>query len=465
MFFFGKGSEQGFGDSEYTEDSLLGITRPLQYRECQNIFLYFPLGKRLASALVNFAMSAPRKISFNDMPPAFVDRFLEIAQEYDIENIIRRACIQTRIFGLSGLYASHSDIKPHEPLSWQNIQKGIFAFNIADPLNLAGLEISQNPLSPAFQRVNKAFINGVRVHNNRICVLFNDTPLYLQWIDSNLNWGSASIYQNMAGIIKSWNRCVIALERMATKAGSVVYKGRDGSVLSGLAQNVAKKSLELIRNMQNDGAAMIDKDASIEFFSLTGVEVVDSIVSQMNNLILMALSDTPSALLLDKNLAQGFGDGSEDMKTLLMCVNNFREHSLRPFYNFVDKYLLALAFNDSYLAEAMRDYKDDLPYASLSALREGIVKSFSWEFGNLYPDTEATRLDNASKTIDNLTKLKALGANNADLESALNESAIFQNEITLSAELASAEADDMLDYEADEPLESSETLRDLRNDK
>ena len=77
----GEGVENGAGDSVYGNDSMLGLKRPLSYEECKDIYTYWFLGKRIASALPNFAMSSPREISFGNLPPVILDRFNEILQK------------------------------------------------------------------------------------------------------------------------------------------------------------------------------------------------------------------------------------------------------------------------------------------------------------------------------------------------------------------------------------------------
>lgn len=429
--FRGNSSEKGFGDSQYGEDSLLGIAHYLSYQECKDIYTYWPLGKRIASALPTFAMSAEREVKFGNLPPVVAEVFKECCVKYNINHLIKQVAIYARVFGVAGIYVSHTKADKLKPLKNQDYENGEIGFNVLDPLVMNGATISQDPLSQDFQKLESFKINGHSVDANRVCAVFNDIPFYLRWVSSTFNWGSPSVYQNMYGLIKSWNRCVVALERMATKAGSVIVKSRDTAVLNATTVEAAKKTLTLIRDMQNDGAAMIEKDGDVEFFNLTGVDVVDSIISQMNQLILMALADTPSAILLDKDLAQGFGEGSEDMKALLMAVDSFRAQILRPLYDFVDGVLLRVCFNESKLTELLKEYKKDIKCKSTAELRELILKEYRFEWGNLYPETEATKLDNTSKELANLQVLQSLGANHKDIETILNEKHIYNTEVVL----------------------------------
>lgn len=429
----------GYGDDNYaTSHPLLGEKSPLTYEQCLDIYTYWPLGKRVASALPNFALSAERGITFGDLPPSFMARFNEISKDYGVDSIVKKLTTFIRIFGMAGLYVAHSDVDETRKLTYKDFSKGRIAFNILDPFMIAGSTINEDPLSTEYSRLSDIRILEKTIEPSRCYVGYNNLTFYMQYTQSAYNFGPTSIYQNMLGLIYSWNRCVVALERCATKAGSIVVKNRSSSLLSSIGVQAAEKTLDLIRNMQNDGIAGIEKDADIEFFNLTGVGEIDSIITQLNNIMMMALSDTPSAILLDKELAQGFGDGSEDMKAILMSVNDFREQHLRGIYDFLDKHLLYLAFTDEWLKQEIEDgeFKADLRGESVETLREKVLKEFKFEWGNLYPETEATRIDNAGRKLDNLIKLKDLGANLADLEQIINnDKDLYQEDIKLEEQM------------------------------
>lgn len=461
-FNYSQFEELGYGDANYSDDSILDDGELLDYKQCMNIYRYWPLGKRIATSLPNFALSAPREVIFKDLPKDFVDRFIEIEEEYDIISIIKKTSIYMRIFGVSALFISCENKKPNEPLTFKDLEKNKIVFNIQDPLNLNGMKIGLNPLEPTYQKVYDIRINGKKVHPSRCYVGFNDLSFYLQYIPSNFNFGSHSIYQNMYKMIRSWNRCVIALERMATKGGSLVYKNREKGALNSIIATASKKSLQLIREMQNDGAVSIDRDDSIEFFNLSGIDAVDNIITQMNQILLMALNDTPAAILLDKELAQGFGNGAEDMKAILMAVDNFRRDTLKDIYAFVDKYLLYVTLSNSFLEEMKEKYSQDLGDYSIEELREKAISSFKYTWGNLYPETEATRVDNQSKKLENLIKLKELGANLSDIEQIINnDDKLYQEEITL--EESNIESTEL--FNEDNNDDSTDTSEELKQDE
>lgn len=431
-FFSAKSGETGYGDSSYSDTPTLGIEAPLSYNECQAIYENWPLGKRVASALINFALSAPRTIEFKGLPDECIDRFNKFAELYKVEEVVKKVAVNARIYGLAGVYVAHDSVPCNKPLTFKDLDgEGEISFNIQDPLNLNGAFIDQDPLSTDYQKLTQIRINSNEVAPQRVHLVFNDLHFYLKWVPSTYNFGTQSVYQNMRNLITSWTRAIVGLERLTTKAGSIVYKSRDaGNLVNSFTINSTKKSLDLIRSMQNDGILSVEKDSAIEFFTLNGVSEVEACIAQINQAILMALSDTPASILLDKELAQGFGNGEEDMKAILMAVDNYRRLTLKGIYDFLDRFVLYKAFDSAYLEDLKSSYKE-LKSLSISDLREKIIQNYKFEWGNLYPENEATKVANAATKLDNYLKLKELGANLADIEESLNSDNIFINEMTL----------------------------------
>lgn len=64
-------------------------------------------------------------------------------------------------------------------------------------------------------------------------------------------------------------------------------------------------------------------------------------------------------------------------------------------------------------------------------MRRSWVESFSFEFGNLFPEPESEKLQKNSMYLDNLLKVKQLGGLTSDIQAELNESKIFTNDIEL----------------------------------
>lgn len=420
------------GDTAYSNDPLLGAYRDLTYLECRDIYRYWPLGKRIASALPNFAMSAQRKFLVRNAPREVNEKLSEVANELDLDEAVKKTAIYARIFGLASIFVATRNKKPSDHLSYKDIQANGLTLNVLDPLSMGGsIQIDNDSLSPTFGEPIKIKIQGKGINPQRIKVVFNDIPLYYKFNPSSFSFSGPSIYQNMTLLIRAWNRGIIAMQRLATKAAAMVKTTKDGPNVTGFGLRAAEYNLSLIRSIENDGIASIRNGDTLEFFNLTGVTEVDAIIQQMNTGLMMALSDTPSGILLDKNLSVGLNDGTEDMKAILMAVDNFRFHTLKPLYSFVDKFLCYKAFTGDFIMAMVEEYPDLYRGKSATDVLTEWLQNYTFEWGELYPQNENEKADTESKLLDNLIKIQALGAESSSLGEALNQLGLFETDFVL----------------------------------
>lgn len=440
------------GDAYYTNHPLLGAYRDLTYTECRDIYRYWPLGKRIANALPTFAMSAQRAFIVKEAPSEVNEKLFEVASELEIDLMVKRCAVYARIYGLASIFAA-STSKSLEALTYKEIQENDIIFNVLDPLSMGGsIQVDNNPLSPTFGKPSQFIVQGREVNPARVCIIYNDNPLYLKFNPSSFSFSGPSIYQNMILLIRSWNRCVIAMQRLATKAAAMVKTTKESANITGFNIRAVQHNLELIRAMENDGIASIRQGDTLEFFALTGVQEIDSIINQINTGLMMALSDTPSGILLDKNLSTGLSDGSEDMKAILMAVEAFRLAVLKPLYNFTDKYLCYKAFSPEFISNMKEDYPDLYRDMKEKDILETWMRNYSFEWGELYPQSENEKADTQSKVLDNLLKIKDLGSETSGLEDALNQQDFFNVDFVLKEQVENPLdlAGDDADFEADE---------------
>lgn len=413
------------GDASYTNSPLLGAYRDLTYIECRDIYRYWPLGRRMVSALPNFAMSAQRTFLVKNAPPEVNDRLKEFSIDLQIDNVIKQCVIYSRIYGLASIYVAQ-DKEYNNAITYENIQKKNFKFNVLDPLSLGGsIQIDNNPLSPTFNEPINITIQNKKIHISRVKIIYNDMPLYYKFNPSSFSFSGPSIYQNMTLLIRTWNRAVIALQRLSSKAAAMIKTTKESGNVTGFNLKAINNNLSLIRAIENDGIASIRSGDSLEFFSLTGVQEVDTILNQLNTALMMALTDTPSGILLDKNLSVGLNDGTEDMKAILMAVDNFRLNVLSPLYNFIDKFLCYKAFSKDFILSIINKYPDMYRDKTINEVLQEWLQNYNFEWGELYPQNENEKVDIASKTLDNLIKIKQLGSETSGVEEALNQLNLF----------------------------------------
>lgn len=409
------------GDSTYINDELLGAYKNLSYEECRQIYRFWPLGKRVAAALPNFAMSAGRNFLIKNAPPEIAEEIKKTAEQIDLEGTVNKASIYARIYGLSFIFVSTQDNNPDKPLTYKDIQQG-FNFNVLDPLAMGGnISIDINPLSYNFNKPLGFTIKGHKVNSKRVLACYNDIPLYYQWNKSSFSWSGPSIYQNMTLLIRSWNRAIIAIQRMSTKAASIIVKSKDIAYQTGVNLQAINKNLSLIRDMENDGITDIKVGEEVEFFNLTGISEIDTIIDKIHSGLMMALNDTPSSILLDRHLAQSMSDGDNDMKAIIIAVDKFRKGILTPIYEFVDKFLLYKTFSPALIKQMKNKYPDLYANMGENEILAHWMENYTFEYNNIYPLSKNEEADTQSKHLDNMLKIKELGGDLNSIEDKINQ--------------------------------------------
>lgn len=417
-----------------TEERLLSFDEDgtLSRQDCVDIFSYWPLGKRVVLALPRFAYSTPREIKIPDAPPTALEEFLRVSKRMRQDMICRRATEFMREFGMSAIaYVSDKyDLKDNMAMSDVSRDDGVFI--AYDPLVLGGTTICQDTRSPRFLRPVRIMIGGKEAGSRRATTLQNGGQQYLKFNESTFTFGGPSVYQNMIPLIKGWTWGIVSLRRMAVKGSSVVFKGKDGGRVNGITMSAAEYALAQIRDMGAGGACAIDKNSDVSFFNMTGVQEVDAILKAMEQEIMLSLDDTPAAILLGKDLSNGLSEGSEDMKAVIMAVDNFREQYMAPLYDFTDPYVMARAWTNEFVLKACEGTADAGTKPAL--VRAKWEAGFSYEFGNLYPEPENIQAQKNLTIMQSLQIAKALGADLEDIQEEIRAQKIFKGDLELRPE-------------------------------
>lgn len=406
------------------------------YKECKRIYLEWALGKRIVEALPRFAMSSPRKIVIQDAPPEVVERFEKTLAEYKVNQIVKRTAYLSRVYGLAGIYvATDLEDDKRENLTKSEAMENRIFFNVLDPMNMTGIQIDQNPLSPRFQRISNATVNGAKVGYSRLFTLQCGIPMFIDFTQSTFNFASKSIFHNMQELVTLWGDLYLSLSRISLKASSILITGSGGGATTGIATEIKQQSANFVGNLREDGVAFMPEGYDANFFNLNGISEIKAILDEIRASLAMAVNDTPTAILLDKDLANGLSDGSEDMKAVIMAVNDYRENHLNAIYDFLDSWLFYKAWDDDFVREIKAKYAKEYGLLGEVEIREKWIKDYSYEWENIYPPTTDEETKRKMNLIDMLLKAKDLGATLADIEAELNESKVFVNEMTLEEQI------------------------------
>lgn len=416
------GQEQSLGEALKAEFSF-------NYEECKDLYSYWSLGKRLVESIIDFSLSVERDILIQDAPDEVAERFKKVEKELRITQLIKNFLAITRTYGTAGLLVTSK--KPNDDYKNLDINdyKFDFGFNVLDPYNFR-VQISQDPLDFDFLKPSYIFVKGRLIGKNRGLVMFNGSPLYIQYNESSLSFGGRSIFSNMGRLIRTWDTLLSSLEAIAVKAGGIVIENSQESMTDPTSFEVARVSATLFKQLRAGRTAMLNAGQTAQFFALNGATEISSMITEVKEALAMALNDTPTAVLLDKDLSNGLSNGSEDMRNVIIKVNTFRELYLKPVYEFIDKHLFFKAWDDDFI-NSMRS-KGDYDGLSNHQIRQKWMSDFEFKWQSIYPKTPDEESKAKSDDVDTLIKLKDLGANSVDLETALENLKIFGNKISLN---------------------------------
>ena len=246
----------------------------LGYETAKTIYLYHPLGRKMAEAPITMAQSQARVVTVQESPDevaeAFEAKWKEIGADKRIHNLMRL----TRVYGVSTIFAGSKQTKSNEPLDMQKIWEQELYFNVLDPLNTAGsLVLNQDPTSPDFQKPIAISTNGQTCHPSRCVVMMNEEPIYISYTASGYGFVGRSVYLRALFALKSFVRSMIADDMILTKLGLLIAKQKSpGSVITKPMQLFAAMKRNLLKEAQTGNVLGITIEESIETLNMQNVE-------------------------------------------------------------------------------------------------------------------------------------------------------------------------------------------------
>ena len=367
------------------------------YDLCKQIYVYHPLGAKMAEAPIRMAQSQTREISIQKGPEERIkDAFLAQWKKDGCDNHIFNTARIARIYGISSLIAMPVDAKPMDPLDFDKLWEQELVFNVADPLNTAGsMVLNQNPNSPEFQKVNVLRINGQEYQRNRCCVMLNEDPLYIEYSSSAFGFSGRSVYQRALYPLKSFINTMIADDMVARKVGVIVTKLKSiGSTITQMMVAVTGFKRNVVKEAQTDNVISVGADDSVESLDLTGIP--GALEPSRKNILenIAVAAGMPAQLLNSETFAEGFGEGTEDAKKVAAYIDEVRRE-LGPIYDFMDQIVMARAWNPEFYKTIQAEFPDEYGSVKFEAAFLEWQNSFTAKWPSLLtePDSEKVRVD------------------------------------------------------------------------
>jgi hypothetical protein len=375
----------------------------VSYETCKEIYLYHPLGARIAEGPVSLALSQKRDIKIPDSPAehcaeAFENEWKMIGGDYLVHNMMT----VSRIYGISSIALLVDGVTSNEPINYWDLPELNISFNILDPLNTAGsLVLNQNPNAMDFMKYRQIAVSGILYHASRTVTVTNEKPIYLGYTTSAFGFVGRSAYQRAFYPLKSYIKSLIADDLVETKVGVLVAKIKQpGNFVDNIMSWATAWKRSIVKEAETGNVINVTPDEGVESLNMQNLEG-PHVLARRNILENIAsATDMPVKLLTQESFAEGFGEGSEDAKAVARYMDRLRE-TMDPIYRFLDRIVMHRAWTPEFYKSMSKKYPEK--YGDMT------YKEAFYEWVNSYqaiwppylrePDSDQVKVDD--------TKMKA----------------------------------------------------------
>jgi Protein of unknown function (DUF1073) len=340
------------------DDILPGVDA--SYQICKTIYLFHPIGKKMAESPIAMAQFKPREISLAEGPSdELVEAFNKQWEADGHTKTIRSVATQARVYGVASVaLLDKTDVG--SALNVERLSDKKISFNVLDPLNTAGsLVLNQDPNAVDFQKHGDIAVNGVRYHRSRTVTLMNEQPIYIAYTSSAFGFVGRSVYQRALFPLKSFIQTMRADDMIARKVGLIVAIIKMGSsVVNTIMTAAAAFKRSLLQIGQTDQVISMTEGEDVKSLDLTNIDGPLAVARKDILENIAAAADMPALLLNNETFAEGFGEGSEDAYKVASYIDEIREW-MRPLYDFFDMVNQRRAWNEGFYKGLQSKYPEE----------------------------------------------------------------------------------------------------------
>jgi len=327
------------------------------YQLCKAIYLYHPLGGKMAEAPVSLAQSQEREVVVQTGPKEVAEAFLKEWKDLEASRTISNVATQSRVYALATVAMVIEGKATTDPIELKDLWKEKIAFNVWDPLNTSGLIIDQDPNSPTYQKHGDITCGGRRYHRSRTLTMMNEESIYIAWTSSAFAYAGRSCYQRGLYPLKSFINSMRTDDLVLRKAGVFIAKMKPpGSIVDRAMQWMYAVKRNLLRQSHIDNVISIGLEESVETLNMQNVQVYD--LARNNVIKNIATSDNmPAKLLTQEAFVEGFGEGTQDAYAVAQYGERFRSR-MAPIYEWFDTITMYRAWNEEFYETIREQYPD-----------------------------------------------------------------------------------------------------------
>lgn len=367
------------------------------YQTCKTIYLFHPLGGKMVDRPIKMAMNESRTVHISQaygIEQRLRDAFEREWKALGADKHIANAARISRIYGVSAIAMLVDNQEPSSAVDYRTLYKHNVTFNILDPLNTAGsIVLNQDPNAQDFQKVDGIRVAGKSYHKSRCVVQQNEDPIYLAYNSAAFGFTGRSVYQRALFPLKSFIQTMRTDDMVSVKGGLLVTKIQGpSSVVNNMMQKLSGIKRMMLKRGKTGEVLQIGANDSIESIDLSNLE--KPLDSSRNHILenIAAAADMPAIILNSETFAQGFGEGTEDARSVAVYIDNIREW-LEPLYD----YFIRICQYRAWSIEFFNSLRADFPELknTYSLYFSSWINNFEyrWPSSLKEPESEKVKVD------------------------------------------------------------------------
>ena len=262
-------------------------------------------------------------------------------------------------------------------------------------------------------------------------MVYNEQPIYISYTPSSFGYVGRSVYQRALYQLKGYIQSMITNNHVQEKAGLLIIKSKKpGSIVDQAMQAMASLKRNMLQGAKTGNVLEIGIDDSVETLNMQNVDI--AMKQSRDNIIadIALAAGRPARLLSEESYTEGFGEGTEDAKSIARFIDGYRKE-LKPIYDMLDPIVMARAWNTDFYLAIQNDFPEyaGIPYETAFVQWRN---SFTSVWPNLLkePDSEAIKVEEVKfKAVNDF-----VNAIKDDLDPE-NKALLFQWEAELFTEL------------------------------
>lgn len=346
---------------------------------------------------IKMAMNEPRTIHISQaygIEQRLRDAFEREWKALGANKHIANAARISRIYGVSAAAMLVDNQEPSSAVDYRTLYKHNVTFNILDPLNTAGsIVLNQDPNAKEFQKVEGIRVAGKPYHKSRCVVQQNEDPIYLAYNSAAFGFTGRSVYQRALFPLKSFIQTMRTDDMVAVKGGLLVTKiAGAGAVVNKVMQALGGIKRMMLKRGKTGEVLQIGPQDDISSIDLSNLE--KPLDSARNHILenIAAAADMPAIILNSETFAQGFGEGTEDARSVAVYIDNIREW-LEPLYD----YFIRICQYRAWSIEFFQSLRADFPELqnTYSVYFASWINNFEyrWPSSLKEPESEKVKVD------------------------------------------------------------------------